>query len=144
MTLDDFQATVRARFPTLTFEFSEVTRLASVSYYARHERCAIECYQGKGPFAPEWQFAVGEATFDEGDTLAAAIDAHQLRLQLITTHAAAIGLDDRSRWTTFALQAFDAVVKEDIAAMTPEERDAAMGKLKAEIRRRLNALKGRP
>ena len=42
-----------------------------------------------------------------------------------------------------ALDALDAVVKEDVAAMTPEERTAAMGKLKAEIRRRLDALKER-
>jgi hypothetical protein len=92
VTFDDFKATVRARFPTLTFEFDQVTRLANINYSARHERCAVELYQGKGPFAPEWRFAVSESTFDDGDTLAAAIDAHQLRLQLITTHAQALEL----------------------------------------------------
>lgn len=93
MTFDAFKATVRARFPALTFEFSEVHRLASVNYYARHERCAVSLFQGaKSPPMPEWEFAVSGATFDDGDTLAAAIDAHQLRLQLIATHARALEL----------------------------------------------------
>lgn len=92
MTFDDFQATIRARFPGVEFEFREARRLINVSFFARHERCTIELFQWNHEQSLEWSFDVGHCIADTGSTLAAAIDAHQRRLQLISTNAQAMGL----------------------------------------------------
>lgn len=92
MTFDDFQATVRARFPGVEFEFTSADVRGGVNYYAEHERCIITLFVGSGHVSDEWHVGVRQSMGDLGDTLDAAIDAHQLRLQLITTNAQAMGL----------------------------------------------------
>jgi hypothetical protein len=92
MTFDDFQATVRARFPGMDFEFSR----NGGTFRATHERCKIKHFGfSTYPADDRWRFGLGDnllAHPDHGPTLDAAIDAHQLRLQLINTHALAMGL----------------------------------------------------
>jgi len=92
MTFDDFKAAVSARFPGMDFEFDSATVRAGTNYYATHERCIITLFVGSGNVPDEWHVGVRQSMGDLGDTLDAAIDAHQLRLQLITTNAQAMGL----------------------------------------------------
>lgn len=92
MTLDDFKSTVLARFPGMDFKFESATVRAGTNYYATHERCIVTLFVGSGNVPDEWQIGVRQSIGDLGDTLDAAIDAHQLRLQLITTNAQAMGI----------------------------------------------------
>ena len=88
MTFDDFKSTVRARFPGMDFQYAAT----DIDFRAEHERCVVgfrtQQTIGPGP----WGFLVRGIFGDNGDTLDAAIDAHQLRLQLINTNAQAMGL----------------------------------------------------
>lgn len=134
MIFDDFCATVRAEFPDVHFLFDEP---APAPFVASAGRIAIVYFRNERT----WSAELHREQIASGETIQAVAKALRGRAFDTLNDARYLGILPLNY--AVALDVFDAVVKEDVAAMTPEERDAAISKLKTEIRRRLDALKER-